>query len=65
MGGRATDAKIWVMSMGQFMGLFDHEYLGIRTTCKMHHLQYAEYSCVENGKTTHTAMFVDLLGYYE
>lgn len=63
MGGRATDGKVWVMSMGQFMGLFDKEYLGVRRTCKMHHLQYAEYSCVENGKITHTAMFVDLLGF--
>lgn len=55
--------KTWVMSMGQFMGLFDREILGIRPTGKMQHLQYAEYTCVENGKIVHTAMFIDLLGF--
>ena len=55
--------KSMVMSMGQFMGLFDQDFLGVRRTRKMHHLQYAEYSCVENGKITHTAMFVDLIGF--
>ena len=63
MAGTGTDGKIWVMSMGQFMGLFDKDFLGIRRTRKMQHLQYAEFSCVENGKITHTAMFVDLLGF--
>ncbi len=63
MGGRGTDGKVWVTSMGQFMGLFDKEFLGVRTTGKMHHLQYVEFSCVENGKITHSAMFVDLLGF--
>lgn len=63
MAGTATDGKEWVMSMGQFMGLFDKDFMGVRRTRKMHHLQYAEYSCVENGKITHTAMFVDLIGF--
>ena len=63
MAGTALDGKTWVMSMGQFMGLFDQDFRGIRRTRKMHHLQYAEYSCVENGKITHTAMFVDLIGF--
>jgi predicted ester cyclase len=63
MAGMATDGKTWVMSMGQLMGIFNKDFLGVRRTCKMQHLQYAEYSCVENGKITHTAMFVDLLGF--
>lgn len=63
MAGTATDGKEWVMSMGWFMGLYDEELLNIPVTCKMHHLQYAEYSCVEDGKITHTAMFVDLIGF--
>ncbi len=62
-GVAKDDGKTWVMSMGQFMGNFDAEFLNIRRTCKMQHLQYAEYSCVENGKITHTAMFVDLIGF--
>lgn len=63
MAGEATDGKNWVMSMGQFMGLFDQEFIGIKPTYKIQHLQYAEFSCVENGKITHTAMFVDLIGF--
>ncbi len=62
-GKPLNDGKVWVMSMGQFMGLFDKEFLGVRITGKMHHLQYAEYSCVQNGKIIHTAMFVDLIGF--
>lgn len=57
------DNKIWVMSMGQFMGLFDKDFLGIRHTRKIQHLQYAEYCCVENGKITRSAIFVDLIGF--
>ena len=63
MGGVATDGNTWVMSMGQFMGLFDQDFLGIRATHKMQHLQYAEFSRVEGDKIVHTAMFIDLLGF--
>ncbi len=63
MAGEGTDKKIWVMSMGQFMGLFDEEFLNIRPTGKMQHLQYVEWARVEDGKITHSAMFVDLLGF--
>ncbi len=63
IAGVAKDNKTWVMSMGQMVGLFNEEFLGIRPTYKMQHLQYAEYCCVENGKITHTAMFVDLIGF--
>lgn len=65
MAGIGTDKETWVMSMGQFMGNFDAEFLGVRRTCKMHHLQYAEFSCVRGGKIVHTAMFVDLLGFMD
>lgn len=63
MAGVAKDNKTWVMSMGQFMGLFDAPFLNITPTYKIQHLQYAEYSCIENGKITHTAMFLDLIGF--
>ncbi len=63
MAGVATDGKTWVTSMGQFMGLFDKEFLGIRITRKMQHLQYVEFSMIEDGKIKHSAMFVDLLGF--
>lgn len=63
-GEDINTGKTWVMSMGQFMGLFDKEILGIRRTRKMQHLQYAEYLCLDNdGKITHTALFIDLIGF--
>ena len=31
-GKAMEDDRHWVMSMGQFMGLFDYEFLGIRPT---------------------------------
>jgi hypothetical protein len=52
----------WVMSMGNFMGLFDADWLGIRHTRKMANLRYAEFNCVENGKITQTGLFVDIIG---
>ena len=53
-GKAMEDDRHWVMSMGQFMGLFDYEFLGIRPTGKMQHLQYIEFNCVENGKIVQT-----------
>lgn len=63
IAGKAMDEKNWVMSMGQFMGLFDREFLGIRPTGKIQHLQYIEFNCVEDGMISHTAFFVDLVGF--
>ena len=51
----------WVMSMGNFMGLFDADWLGIPRTCKMANVRYAEFNCVENGKISKTALFIDIL----
>ena len=52
----------WVMSMGNFMGLFDHDWLGIPRTRKIANLRYAEFNCVEDGKITQTGLFVDIIG---
>lgn len=57
--------EIWVLSTGNFMGLFDEDWLGIRRTRKLNCLRYAEFNCVENGKITQTAMFVDILGFMQ
>ena len=51
----------WVMSMGNFMGLFDQDWLGIPHTRKIINLRYAEFNCVENGKITKTGLFVDVI----
>ncbi len=61
-GNNEFDDEIWVMSMGHFMGLFDHDFLGIRHTNKMASLRYAEFNCVQNGKITKTGLFLDLVG---
>ncbi|MEZ5535641.1 MAG: hypothetical protein R3F02_08440 [Thiolinea sp.] len=53
---------VWVMSMGNFMGLFDHDFLGIPRTRKLATLRYAEFNCVQDGKITQTGLFVDLIG---
>ncbi len=63
IAGIPKDGRTWVMSMGQFMGIFVEDFLGIRHTNKMQHLQYCEYSCVVDGKIVHTALFLDFVGF--
>ncbi|WP_298848957.1 ester cyclase [uncultured Ruegeria sp.] len=52
--------SVWVVSMGHLMGLFDNAWLGIAPTGKMAFLRYCEFSRVENGKITETAMYFDI-----
>jgi predicted ester cyclase len=52
--------SIWVVSMGHLVGLHDAPWLGIPPTRKMAFLRYAEFSKVENGKITETALFCDI-----
>lgn len=61
-GANNFNGEQWVMSMGNFMGLFDTDWLGIRRTRKMANLRYAEFNCVENGKITQTGLFIDIIG---
>lgn len=56
------EGKVWVMCMGHFMGLFNHDFMGIRRTNKMASLRFAEFNCVENGKITQTCLLVDYIG---
>lgn len=53
--------ETWVMSMGNFMGLFDTDWLGIPCTRKMATLRYAEFNRVADDKITQTALFIDIL----
>lgn len=54
--------SIWTVSMGNFLGLFDEEWLGIRPTGRMCFLRYAEFHKVnENGKIEETALFCDII----
>lgn len=52
----------WVMSMGNFMGLFDRDFLGIRATGKIVNIRYAEFNCVRDNGITRTGLFIDLIG---
>ena len=52
--------SVWVVEMGHLMGLFDRPWLGIRHTLRIVMLRYCEFSKVENGKITETAMFFDI-----
>jgi hypothetical protein len=53
-------ASVWVVSVGHLMGLHDAPWLGIPPTRKMAFLRYAEFSRVEDGKITETALFCDI-----
>lgn len=52
--------SVWVVSMGQLMGLFDRPWLGIRPTGKMAFLPYCEFNRIEDGKLAETSMYFDL-----
>jgi hypothetical protein len=61
-GTNELGGEQWVMSMGNFMGLFDADWLGIRRTGKMVNIRYAEFNCVESGKICKTGLFIDIIG---
>jgi hypothetical protein len=61
-GTNEISGEVWVMSMGNFMGLFDADWLGIPHTRKIANLRYAEFNCVENGKISQTGLFIDIIG---
>lgn len=52
---------VWTCSMGHFLGLFDHEWLGIAATRKMMFVPYAEFHRIEDGKIAETALFIDII----
>ncbi|WP_420628518.1 nuclear transport factor 2 family protein [Candidatus Leptofilum sp.] len=60
-GTNEISGEQWVMSMGNFMGLFDADWLGIPRTRKIANLRYAEFNCVENGKISQTGIFIDII----
>lgn len=55
------ESEQWVMSMGNFMGLFDVDWLGIPRTRKMANVRYAEFHCVQDGKITKTTLHIDII----
>ena len=53
--------SVWVASMGNMMGLFDHDWIGIPASGKMVFLRYAEFHRVADGKITESAFFCDVI----
>ena len=60
-GTSDVDGSEWVTSMGNFMGLFDHDWLGIPPTGKITFLPYAEFSRISGGKICESAFFCDII----
>ncbi|MGB1253329.1 MAG: ester cyclase [Candidatus Promineifilaceae bacterium] len=61
-GDNEVGEGIWVMCMGNFMGVFDEDWLDIPKTRRIATLRFAEFNRVENGKITETGIFVDVMG---
>ncbi len=60
-GTNEKDGKPWVISMGNFMGLFDRTWLGIPPTGKIAFLPYAEFHRVEGDRIAESALFFDII----
>ncbi len=60
-GTNDVDGTEWVTSMGNFMGLFDQDWLGIPSTGKITFLPYAEFSRISDGKICESAFFCDII----
>ena len=60
-GPNLIDGNMWVTSMGKFMGLFDNNWLGIRSTGKIAMIPYCEFHRIEDGKIAESALWVDII----
>jgi len=52
--------SLWVVSMGNLMGLFDHPWLGIKPTRKLAFLRYCEFNRIAGGRIAETALYCDI-----
>ncbi len=60
-GTNEIDGTEWVTNMGNFMGLFDNDWLGIPSTGKIAFLPYVEFNRISNGKICESAFFCDII----
>ena len=60
-GTNNEDGSEWVTSMGNFMGLFDKDWLGIPSTGKITFLPYVEFNRISDGKISESAFFCDII----
>jgi len=55
------DGTPWVTSMGNFLGLFDRDWLGIPPTRKIVLIPYCEFHRIEDGRIAESALWVDII----
>ena len=55
------DGTPWVTSMGNFLGLIDHDWLGIPATRKIALIPYCEFHRIEDGRIAESALWVDII----
>ena len=60
-GTNEIDGTEWVTSMGNFMGLFDNDWLGLPSTGKITFLPYVEFHRISDGKICESAFFCDII----
>ncbi len=60
-GPNLIDGKLWVTSMGTFMGLFDDHWLGIPATGKIALIPYCEFHRIEDGQIAESALWLDII----
>ena len=60
-GPDLNDSRMWVTSMGTFLGLFDADWLGIPSTGKIAIIPYCEFHHVKDGAIHESALWVDII----
>tara|TARA_Y100001970_G_scaffold284374_1_gene401602 strand:- start:3072 stop:4061 length:990 start_codon:yes stop_codon:yes gene_type:complete len=60
-GTSEIDKTDWVISMGNFMGLLDKNWLGLPASRKISFLRYADFNCIKNGKIVRSSFFCDII----
>lgn len=60
-GPDRSDGRMWVTSMGKFLGLFDRDWLGIPATRRIAMIPYCEFDRVEDGRIAESALWLDIV----
>ena len=60
-GPDRTDGRMWVTSMGKFMGLFDNDWLGIPATGKIAMIPFCEFHRVSEDRIVESALWLDII----
>jgi len=60
-GANRIDGRMWVTSMGKFLGLFDRDWLGIPSTGKIALIPYCEFHRIDAGRIAESALWIDII----